>query len=61
MKISAIERAFEIARSGEVRHVEHIRKKLRNEGHDQNQIYGRPLSRQLVEVMRESGALEKAK
>jgi hypothetical protein len=61
MAISAIERAFEIARSGEVRDVERIRRKLRQEGYDQNQIYGRPLSRQLVEVVRESGALEKAK
>jgi hypothetical protein len=59
MAISAIERAFEIARSGEVQNVEQIRKKLQHEGLNQDQIYGGSLSRQLVETMRESDSLAK--
>jgi hypothetical protein len=53
---SPIERAFEMARSGEVRSVDEIKKRLAYEGRDQNQIFGRTLSQQLRAVMRESGA-----
>jgi Ribonuclease G/E len=56
---SPIERAFEMARSGEARSVDEIKKRLAYEGHDQKQIFGRTLSRQLRAVMRESGTLIK--
>jgi hypothetical protein len=45
-----------MARSGEVRSVDEIKKRLAYEGRDQNQIFGRTLSQQLRAVMRESGA-----
>jgi hypothetical protein len=50
--ITAIERAFEIARSGVARNVDEIKKRLREEGYDQDQIYGKALSRQLMEIAR---------
>ncbi|WP_425373903.1 hypothetical protein [Methylovirgula ligni] len=59
--VSAIERAFEIARSGRARDIAQIRKILAGEGLDQIQIYGKSLSRQLAELIRQSGALEKPK
>jgi len=49
---SAVERAFEIARSGQVASIDHLKKLLDREGYDQHQIYGKALCRQLCEVIR---------
>lgn len=46
-----IERAFELADTGQYSLVESIRRQLRKEGLDANQIQGRTLSRQLKERM----------
>jgi hypothetical protein len=45
--ITAIERAFEIARSGQVTTVEAIRKQLKREGYEQGWLVGRGLVSQL--------------
>ena len=44
---TALERAFELARSGRYPSVELIRRAISAEGYFQNQIEGRELSRQL--------------
>jgi hypothetical protein len=59
--ITAIERAFEIARSGVARNVDEIKKRLRDEGYDQDQIYGKALSRQLMEIARRAQVESKLK
>jgi hypothetical protein len=41
--ISAIERAFELARSGRFDRVDYIRNKLRSEGYFADQVAGRAL------------------
>lgn len=55
---TALERAFEIARSGECETVEDIRRQLIRERHNQFQLAGPCLTRQLLDVMR--GALSTA-
>jgi hypothetical protein len=45
--ISPLERAFELARSGECRSIEAIRKRLAREGYSTTQLYGRALLAQL--------------
>lgn len=47
MDKTALERAFEIARSGACEKVEDIRKQLAHEGFDRRQVEGRALSQQL--------------
>lgn len=59
--ITAIERAFEIARSGVPRNVDEIKKRLRDEGYDQDQIYGKLLSRQLMDIARRAQVESKLK
>jgi hypothetical protein len=39
-KISALESAFQLARAGQVAHVEDIRKKLKQEGYDEHAVDG---------------------
>jgi hypothetical protein len=51
---SAVERAFELARSGQCQNIDQIRSKLSREGYDQDQIFGRELSRQLNEALRQA-------
>jgi hypothetical protein len=46
-KLTAIERAFQIAKSGHAPTVEHIKQALAKEGYAQGQINGPSLSRQL--------------
>jgi len=45
--VTAIERAFELAKSGSYASVTAIKKQLKAEGHSLDQIIGRVLSRQL--------------
>jgi hypothetical protein len=45
--LSPLERAFELARSGECRTVDDIRKRLSREGYSTTQIYGPALLAQL--------------
>ena len=59
--ITAIERAFEIARSGVARNVDEIKKRLRDEGYDQDQLYGKALTRQLMEIARRAQVESKLK
>lgn len=53
---TALERAFEIARTGVPNSIEDIRRQLAREGHDQRQIEGLSLTHQLMEVTRNAGA-----
>jgi hypothetical protein len=48
---TALERAFELARSGDYPSVEHIRRKIRGEGYLQDQLTGSALRRQLKELI----------
>jgi hypothetical protein len=50
--ISTLERAFQIARSGEAKNVEQLRRLLQREGYDSFQIQGRLLFKQLSDAMR---------
>jgi hypothetical protein len=52
--VSAVERAFELARSGECKNIDQIRSKLSREGYDQDQILGPQLSRQLNDARRQA-------
>ena len=48
---NALERAFELARSGEARTVSEIKKKLKSEGYSLADFVGRQLSRQLRAII----------
>ena len=49
---SALERAFELAASGEFERVDEIRRRMRWEGYVTEQVVGRALSQQLNTIMR---------
>jgi hypothetical protein len=46
-----LERAFELAKSGQCTTVEEIKKKLKAEGFQDNQVVGKTLSKQLRELI----------
>lgn len=48
---TALERAFDLACSGQVETVDEIKKKLRREGYDLGQIFGQSLMRQPRELI----------
>jgi hypothetical protein len=51
--LSALERAFQLARSGRVSNVEEIRKRLKQEGYDANAVFvGRSLKTQLRDLIK---------
>jgi hypothetical protein len=50
-KLSAIERAFQIARSGHASSVSEIKEVMRKEGYALEQISGLSLSRQLMAII----------
>jgi len=52
--VTAIERAFELARTGRYVRLAQLRADLRNEGYSQELIVGRYLSAQLRQLMREA-------
>jgi hypothetical protein len=54
LRMSALERAFELAKSGQVEGVKQLIARLKREGYDQRQVDGRYLRRQLADLMRES-------
>lgn len=58
--ISSVERAFELARSGNARDVEAIRRQVAREGYDGEHIYGLALSRQLRVLINEAKRLKRA-
>lgn len=51
-KISTLERAFQLARSGEHSSVEGIKRQLKAEGYDWNLPHGPHLNKQLRELIR---------
>ena len=57
---SVLERAFELARSGEFRSVAHIRARLRLEGYDSWAVQGRALQQQLKAIIADSRRLRAA-
>ncbi len=52
--VSAVERAFEMARSGSCKNIDQIRSILSREGYEQDQIFGLQLSRQLNQALRQA-------
>jgi hypothetical protein len=50
--ITAIERAFQLAKSGSYASVQEIKKRLSAEGYPLSHITGRTLSKQLVELIK---------
>jgi hypothetical protein len=52
IKMIALERAFQVARSGEVSRIDEIIAILKRDGYDANQMHGPALRRQLVGLMR---------
>jgi hypothetical protein len=51
-RITALERAFELARSGQVSRFSEIIEGLRGEGYSANQVQGPILRRQLVDLIK---------
>ena len=49
---SALERAFELAETGNYKSVEEIRRRLSQEGYFTHQILGRTLSQQINKIIR---------
>ena len=54
--VSALERAFELARSGQYSSVDDVKRGLSSEGYSTAQITGRGLSRQLLALIRDAQA-----
>jgi hypothetical protein len=52
---TALERAFELARSGGCAGLADIRRSLRAEGFSDKQVYGRSLQKQLMDLCKKSG------
>jgi hypothetical protein len=54
-KISALERAFQLARSGQAPSIDDIKKRLKREGYEENAVDGGPLlARQLRKLISEA-------
>lgn len=51
-QVDPIERAFQLAKSGQHHSVEEIRRTLKAEGHSSEALYGPSLRRQLRELIR---------
>jgi hypothetical protein len=51
--LDAVERAFQIAKSGKAASIVDIKKILRREGFDERAVMGRTLSRQLTQLIKE--------
>jgi hypothetical protein len=51
---SAIERAFELARSGRFEGTDNIKDQLKHEGYSQDQLFGSALLKQLRGLIREA-------
>jgi phosphohistidine phosphatase SixA len=54
---AALERAFQIARTGHCQSTDDIRRQLQQEGHYQHQVTGPMLDRQLIELARKARVL----
>jgi hypothetical protein len=52
--LTALERAFELANSGNCENVDDIKKALKSEGYSDQQITGRALGKQLAELIRQA-------
>ena len=50
-RLTAVEKAFELARSTYCPSVDYLKKRLKSEGYDTSQIYGKALKRQLMELI----------
>jgi hypothetical protein len=52
--LTALERAFELANSGNCENIADIKKALKSEGHFDQQITGRTLGKQIIELIRQA-------
>jgi hypothetical protein len=61
-KVTALERAFQLARSGRMTKIDDIKKRLNREGYDERVVTegGRSLTQQLRELIRTSGGTLKS-
>jgi hypothetical protein len=61
-KVTALERAFQLARSGRMTKIDDIKKRLKREGYDERVVTegGRSLTQQLRELIRTSGGTLKS-
>jgi hypothetical protein len=50
--LTALERAFQLAKSGQVARIDEIRAVLKREGYSADQVQGRQLARQLNELIK---------
>jgi hypothetical protein len=50
-RLSTLERAFQIARSGEVLDIQQLKRAVKKEGYAADQIHGRALSKQLRTII----------
>ena len=57
--VTSIERAFELARSGAVRDVQELRRRLKGEGYNSYEIEGRTLHTQLKMLIANAPKIEK--
>jgi len=57
--VTALERAFQLAKSGECASVIELRKRLKDEGYSQQKIVGRSLLRQLETLIKSAAAQPK--
>jgi hypothetical protein len=55
-----LERAFQLAKSGDCRSVEDLKKRLEAEGYQTNQVFGRVLSRQLHALIKKARTKNRA-
>jgi hypothetical protein len=53
-RITTLEKAFELARSGNCQSLTYLTKKLKHEGFDVNQIEGKALRKQLLKLIKET-------
>jgi hypothetical protein len=54
--VPAIERAFQLAKSGRVSSTEEIRKVMKRKGYSPGQVWGRSLGKQLVALIKTARA-----
>ena len=57
-KVSPLERALQLARSGRVAKVDDLRKRLRQEGYDEGAVDGGPLLKSQLRVLIKGAHLE---
>ena len=53
-RLTTLEKAFQLARSGECPNLTHLLKKLKDEGYDTYQVQGKALRKQLAQLIEDA-------